>query len=194
MPMTLFWRWPPWSLFSIILLFLGYRIFRGYKELCNAAERLPDVTHVIFVLNYFIVSRLPDISRVQRAPAMTLNTFLTWSTLSLFSIILMFLGYWIFCGYKELCNADERLSDVTCVIFVFNSFDVSRLLDIPRVQRAVQCSWTPSWLWPASSLFSILLMFLGYRIFRGYKELCNAAEHLPDGDLRCLWSQLFYYF
>jgi len=29
----------------------GYRIFRGYKELCNAAERLPDVTHVVFVVH-----------------------------------------------------------------------------------------------------------------------------------------------
>jgi hypothetical protein len=32
-------------------MFLGYRIFRGYKELCNAAERLPDVTHVVFVVH-----------------------------------------------------------------------------------------------------------------------------------------------
>merc|ERR1719384_361424 len=29
----------------------GYRIFRGYKELCNAADRLPDVTHAVFVVH-----------------------------------------------------------------------------------------------------------------------------------------------
>jgi hypothetical protein len=34
-----------------LILTLGYRIFRGYKELCNAAERLPDVTHVVFVVH-----------------------------------------------------------------------------------------------------------------------------------------------
>jgi len=29
----------------------GYRIFRGFKEVCNAAERLPDVSHVVFVVH-----------------------------------------------------------------------------------------------------------------------------------------------
>jgi hypothetical protein len=142
-------RWTPtlvWPASSIIMLFLGYRIFRGYKDLCNAAERLPDVIWVVFVHNYFNVSSLPDISRVQRALAMLLNTFLT----------------------------------MTSGVFFLNNFIDSRLPDISRVQRAVQCRWTPSWRWPASSLFSIILMFLGYQIFRGYKELCNAAERLPD--------------
>ena len=36
---------------KLCLLYAGYRIFRGYKELCNAAERLPDVTHVVFVVH-----------------------------------------------------------------------------------------------------------------------------------------------
>ncbi len=155
------WRWPASSFFSIIILmFLDYRIFRGYKELCNAAERLPD-----------------------GEPAS-----------SFFSIILMFPGYRIFRGYKELCNSAEHLLDVTRVVFFLNYFNVSRLPDIPRVQRAVQCRWTPSYRWPASSLFSIILMFLGYRIFRGYKELCNAAEHLPDGDPHRLLFLTFLLF
>jgi len=29
----------------------GYRIFRGYKEVCNAADRLPDVTHAVFIVH-----------------------------------------------------------------------------------------------------------------------------------------------
>ena len=33
------------------LIIPGYRIFRGYKELCNAADRLPDVTHAVFVVH-----------------------------------------------------------------------------------------------------------------------------------------------
>lgn len=40
--------------FATALTFLiisGYRIFRGYKELCNAADRLPDVNHIVFVVH-----------------------------------------------------------------------------------------------------------------------------------------------
>ena len=36
---------------SLELLISGYRIFRGYKELCNAADRLPDVNHIVFVVH-----------------------------------------------------------------------------------------------------------------------------------------------
>ena len=32
-------------------LLAGYRIFRGYKEVCNAADRLPDVTHTVFIVH-----------------------------------------------------------------------------------------------------------------------------------------------
>ena len=39
------------SLVNIFISSLGYRIFRGYKELCNAAERLPDVSHIVFVVH-----------------------------------------------------------------------------------------------------------------------------------------------
>jgi hypothetical protein len=93
------------SLVSTILMFLGYRIFRGYKSSCNAAERLPD----------------GDPRRL------------------LFLTFLLFPGYRIFRGYKELFNAAECLPDVTHVVFVFYNFDVSRLPDISRFQRAVQC-------------------------------------------------------
>ena len=54
---TLGWRHPRRLCFfspensKLCLLYAGYRIFRGYKELCNAAERLPDVTHVVFVVH-----------------------------------------------------------------------------------------------------------------------------------------------
>lgn len=37
----------PWP----FLIISGYRIFRGYKELCNAADRLPDVNHIVFVVH-----------------------------------------------------------------------------------------------------------------------------------------------
>ncbi len=203
---TTSWRLPASSLFSIVILFLGYRIFGGYKELCNAAERLPDVAHMVFVLNYFIVSRLPDISQVQRPVQCRWTPSGWWPASSLFSIISCFLGYRIFRGYKELCNAAECLPDVThvvfvlnyfivsrqpnisrvqrvlamplkafltvtCIVFVLNYFNVSRLPDILLLQRAVQCRWTPTLQWPALSLFSIIMLWLGYLIFLGYKKL-----------------------
>ncbi len=165
MPLNVFLTWPASSLFSIILMFLGYRIFCGYKELCNAAKHLLDMTRVIFVLNYYVaerrwthdlrclcsqyyvVSRIPDISRVQRAVQCRWTPTLRWPASSLFSILLIFPGYQIF-----------------------------------------QCRWTPSWQWPASSLFSILLMFLGYRIFNGYKELLQCHWTPCWRDPRRLWS------
>jgi hypothetical protein len=112
----------------------------------------------------------------------------------LVSIILLFLGYRIFRRYKELCNADEGLSDVTCVIFVLNSFDVSRLLDISRVQRALAMPLN-AFLTETRIVF-VLHSFnvLGYRIFRGYKELCNAAERLSDCDPRRLLFLTFLLF
>ena len=36
---------------TLTFVVAGYRIFRGYKELCNAADRLPDVTHAVFVVH-----------------------------------------------------------------------------------------------------------------------------------------------
>ena len=39
------------KLLALNFLISGYRIFRGYKELCNAADRLPDVNHIVFVVH-----------------------------------------------------------------------------------------------------------------------------------------------
>ena len=44
----------------ILKTFSGYRIFRGYKELCNAADKLPDVNHIVFVVSISIKRRLGD--------------------------------------------------------------------------------------------------------------------------------------
>ena len=43
---------------------LGYRIFRGYKELCNAAERLPGM--VIDIIWTFRFARGGDVCKSER--------------------------------------------------------------------------------------------------------------------------------
>jgi len=49
----------------------GYRIFRGYKEPCNAAERLPDVSHIVFVVHG--VGGIMDESTIGRNATMLRN-------------------------------------------------------------------------------------------------------------------------
>ncbi len=69
---------------------------------------------------------------------------------------------------------------VARVVFVLNYCNVSRLLDIPRVQRPVQCRWTPCWRWSESSLFSIVMLFLGYLIFLVNEEPKSLAMPLNN--------------
>ena len=52
----------------------GYRIFRGYKEPCNAAERLPDVSHIVFVVHG--VGGIMDESTIGRNASMLRNKFI----------------------------------------------------------------------------------------------------------------------
>ena len=35
----------------IFFLFLGERLFRGYKELCTHTDRLAEISHIVFVVH-----------------------------------------------------------------------------------------------------------------------------------------------